>query len=87
MAAVLVVGAALLVLNRCASGSFAPVERLEPGWAAVRIHYDEDGDREPIPTGGYITFNPLTERTARYPVAQHSTGPAARDAGVRLRRR
>lgn len=46
--------------------------RLEPGYAAVKIDYANGGQRTDIPAGGYINYNPVTERVADYPIGQQS---------------
>lgn len=47
-------------------------QRLEPGWAAVKIDYANGGKRTDIPSGGFLQYNPLTERIAEYPIGQES---------------
>lgn len=47
-------------------------QRLEPGWGAVKIDYANNGARTDIPSGGFLQYNPLTERIAEYPIGQES---------------
>lgn len=72
----LAISALVLLVAACIPG----LNRLEPGYAAVKIDYSNNGARTDIPAGGYINYNPVTERVAEYPVGQQSL-VMARKAG------
>lgn len=63
------VGLLLLLSTAC---GVVGAQRLEPGWAAVKIDYANGGARTDIPSGGFLQYNPLTERIAEYPIGQES---------------
>lgn len=58
-----------IILSGC---GVVGAQRLEPGWAAVKIDYANGGRRTDIPSGGFLQYNPLTERIAEYPIGQES---------------
>lgn len=65
-----VIGLTLLVATTACG--VVGAQRLEPGWAAVKIDYANGGARTDIPSGGFLQYNPLTERIAEYPIGQES---------------
>ncbi len=80
---VLVIAAVVL------AAGFSVIQRVDPGYTAIVVDYGRSTETgQPtyttVPTGSFFLVNPLTQRVARYPVAQQTLTMVRRSAEGRV---